>query len=436
MMISIKFKDNIIKEYPINKLKKIPYFKSLFEIYNRIDDIISLDNINSGIMDQLLIGCANGYIDFYMYDFDELFEAKEYLMLNDNPFVQNQFSDWLKKSLRNDINRINLDKLSKYLYNDEKFLSTFINDNQDITELYPYITHLELTGKNIIIPIRDKKILSPSICQMCNIIDFNRIDLTRFKNLITLTIQKQSIYTFKWYKNLKNIKKLYCDGCVLVDGCFDIFTNLEELTCIGSEKLRKPFNANLKSLKMLNCDNCSHLENGCFDALTNLEVLHCRGSGWSNWNRRPFKQPFNNLKNLKALDCSNIKLEDGCFDMLINLEILVCSSCEYLKNPFNNLKNLRMLDCCNCTNLINDCFNVLTNLQRLACSGGDQLENPFNNLINLEFLFCRYCYKLEDGCFDALINLEELNCVGCSKLKTPFNNLKNLKILNRKNIVI
>ena len=30
-MISIKFKDSIIKEYPIDKLKEIPFFKSLIE---------------------------------------------------------------------------------------------------------------------------------------------------------------------------------------------------------------------------------------------------------------------------------------------------------------------------------------------------------------------------------------------------------------------
>ena len=424
-MISIKFKDNVVKQYSIDILKEIPFFKSLIESHDKIDNIVPFDNFNYDVIDHLINDYKN--IKFHKYDFDELFEAKEYLALYDKPSVQKQFSSWLRYLLSKDINAINFDKLTRYLYDDNNLFSEFINNNPQFIQLYPHITRLTCINKEL--------------------------DLTKFNNLVELTFCSPTISTFKIFNNLRNIKKLFCDGCEnLEDGCFDIFENLEELHCYDCTKLRKPFNVNLKSLKILECGGCRKLENGCFHYLINLEKLICRSGNWDN-SGYPYGDDivFNNLKNLKILDCGNCtRLRDGCFDRLTNLEDLNCNNCKNLSDPFRNLKSLKILYCYDCTFLNHNCFNALTNLQELVCFNCSNLGS-FDNLINLKILRCSYCYNinvdsfatltmlkeldcshcfsLTDECFDTLINLEYLTCSCCSDLIIPFNNLKNLKVL-------
>ena len=461
-MISIKFKDNIIKEYSIDKLNEIPFFKGLIESCNKIDDVIPFNDFDSDVIDHLIHNYKN--INFDKYKFDDLFQAKEFLRLYEldktkiqytDSSIQYQFRINLIYLLVNTF-KINLNNLKRYLLDEnEYFLSHIVSEHPKLTHLYSHIEHLVYSKV---------------------------INLTKFNNLVALNICDNEIETFVLYGNLKNLKKLYCSNCVnLKDGCFDIFENLEELNCSDCRKLTKPFD-NLKNLRILKCASCE-LVDGCFDNLTNLVNLDCE------WNYE-LKRPFNNLINLKILECAVCtKLEDGCFDNLINLVNLVCdSNCE-LKKPFSNLINLKILECSGCRKLEYGCFDNLINLIELHCKGccilsgssflnslrksiiNEKLKSPFDNLKNLKILYCdecgklgndcfdnlinletldcdhfvnlktfprltnlktlncNYCHNLEDGCFDMLTNLELLNCSHCTDLKKPFNNLKNLKKL-------
>ena len=397
-MIRIKFKDNIIKEYSIDILKRIPFFKGLIESCNKIDDNVPFNDFNSGVIDHLIHNYKN--INFDKYDFDELFYAKEFLMLYNKPQIQTQFTNQLKNLLLNDIDKINLDNLQNYIRcEDEYMMSDIVNKNPILLQLYPHVTSLRYANPNI--------------------------NLTRFNNLVKLIIPPEiEINTLTQFGNLKNLKELYCSGCFnLEDGCFDIFTNLDLLCCNDCDKLKRPFN-NLKNLKILFCRSCHNLEDGCFDTLTNLKKLDCTSCTEL---RYPFRS---NLKYLNVLNCSDcINLRDGCFDVFVSLEKLMCSFCNRLENPFNkNLKNLKILCCQNCDNLKNRCFSKLTNLEKLNCKNCYRLKKPFDNLINLKKLNCSGCSKLKD-CFDALINLKNLHCKKCFELRKPFDNLKNLKKL-------
>ena len=368
-MISIKFKDNIIKEYSIDKLSEIPFFKSLFESCNKINEHILFDNFNSDIIDHLIHNYRN--INFYKYDFDDLFQAKEFLRLyeldelnksisNDaiEHSIQYQFITDLKFRLIS--NRINLKYLKQYLfYEHELFLSDIIRKYPRLTHLYPYVEYLEYrAGAYNTDPYHT---------------DVTDLDLTKFTNLIALKILDNKIKTFNSYGNLKNLKVLFCAGCNhLKDGCFDIFENLETLVCVLCHKL-KTF-PNLLNLKTLVCIGCYSLKDGCFDALINLEVLNCS----ANYD---LKRPFNaNLKNLKKLNCNYCyNLEDECFDVFMNLEELYCGGCKKLKNPFNeNLETLKILNCLYCSNLENGCFDTLKNLEILESPWSGKLNRPFD----------------------------------------------------------
>ena len=465
-LISIKFKDKIIKEYTINKLKEIPFFKSLIESRNQINDIIQFNEFNSDIIDDFI--CNNETINFGKYNFDDLFHAKEFLMLYNSSQIREQFTNQLKNLLLNDIGKINLDNLENYIHSENEYmLSDIINEKPELIQLYPYITSLKCINKNI--------------------------DLTKFNNLIRLSYYDKDIKTFSSFYNLKTVKELDCSYCFsLEDGCFDTFINLEKLNCKYCEELINPF-GNLKKLKFLNCEGCSRLEGNCFNKdLNNLRYLNCRccnnlQDGFNaliNLEKldccfcEGLKNPFGNLKSIKTLKCSycvnlenecfnaliNLEelrcagcnnLKDDCFNSLINLNILDCSECYSLRNPFNiNLKNLKKLQCVD--NYFEDnCFNVfehleelncmfinfknpfhenLKTLKKLDCSFCDELENEqagvFIHLKNLKYLACINCINLEDGCFDVFECLDMLNCNGCPKLKKPFNaNLKNLKKL-------
>ena len=340
-MYSIKFRDNIIIQYPDNILKEIPFFKGLIESCVEINDIIPFNEFDSDIINDFI--CNNETVNFSKYNFDDLFHAKEFLMLYNKPHIQTQFTNQLKKLLLNDINKINLDRLEIYIRNEDKyFLSNIVNRKPELTQLYPYVTSLKYINKNI--------------------------DLTKFNNLIMLICQyNENIKTFRMFDNLKNLKILHCYNCInLEDGCFDIFINLEELMCDFCYKLKRPFN-NLKNLKKLYCIGCINLEDGCFDALTNLEKLNCKQCD-------KLKRPFDNLKNLKKLHCGSfnltnkfVGLENECFSKLTNLKELVCYDCVQFKQPFNNLEKLKKLRCYNCKSLVDDCFNMLKNLNFLVC---------------------------------------------------------------------
>ena len=423
-MIRIKFNDNIINEYPIKVLKEIPFFKSLIESGVEINDIIPFSEFDSDIISDFIYNSKT--VNFNKYKFDDLFHAKEFLMLYNKPHIQTQFTNQLKNLLLNDINKINLDRLEIYIRNEDKYiLSDIINEKPDLIQLYPYVTSLRYTNKR-------------------------NIDLTKFNNLNTLIDRcndslSGSLFftTYRSFYNLKNLKELDCsDYDNLKDGCFDVFMNLEKLSCRYCPRLKKPFN-NLKNLKELDCSNCQNLENGCFDTLISLETLKCENNTLGDDcfsklttlknlrcnNCKLLKSPFNNLTNLKKLQCNDCtNLENNCFTTLTNLNILYCRDCHKLKNPFDNLKNLEILDCSN--NYLDDCFDALDHLNTLDCSENRYLKNPFNgNLRNLKKLDCQHCGNLKDGVFDTLENLEELRC-GCCKLINPFNkNLKNLKIL-------
>ena len=110
-MISIKFKDNIIKDYSINKLKEIPFFKSLIEDCNEINNIIPFDDFDSDVIDCLIynVDCIDAInyvdglkigeadLDFDKYDFNELYRAKEFLELYHNPSIQKKFKNQLER---------------------------------------------------------------------------------------------------------------------------------------------------------------------------------------------------------------------------------------------------------------------------------------------------------------------------------------------------
>ena len=454
----IKFKDNITKEYSINKLKEIPFFKKLIEGDNKIDDIIQINDFNSDIMDHLIHNYKN--INFDKYDFDDLFQAKQFLELDDlwdseiqTYIVRNLFSYRLADLLIK-TNKINLERLKQYLVCEHRyFLSTIIEKYPKLTYLYPYIEYLKY---------------------------HNELDLTKFTNLIELKIVDSEIKTFSSYDNLKNLKELCCTNCInLEDGCFNIFENLTHLYCNGCKKLtkpfdnlknlwllhcrgcnledgcfdnltsltilncefnyklKKPFNKNLKSLKELSCAHNDNLQDGCFDELVNLVKLHC-GKVYNSdlkedihFVNKEFKNPFNNLKNLEILKCDGCdNLEDGCFDSLMNLEYLSCKHCRKLKT-FPDLLNLRALICNGCSNLEDGCFDVFTNLNSLHCAGVEKLKSFNINLKGLTRLNCDYCNNLEDGCFDMFTKLDVLSCACCKKLKSPFNkNLKDIRQLD------
>ena len=398
-MISIRFKDNIIKEYSIDKLKEIPFFKGLIESCIKINNVLQFNEFDSEIINNFI--CEREKINFDKYKFDDLFHAKEFLMLYNEPQTQVQFTEQLKHLLLNDINRIDLNNLQNYIYDDDEYLlSDVINEKPELIQLYPYVTSLRYINKNL--------------------------DLTKFNNLNTLIYyQNIKIKTFVVFDNLKALKELYCVGCEnLEDGCFDIFTSLEKLSCGYCYKLKKPFNNNLKNLKELNCSKCENLKDECFDMFISLEKLTC---GYCCKLKKPFN---NNLKNLKYLDCSSCyNLKDECFDCFYQLRTLYCSFNRKLKNPFNiNLKNLEELDCSYCDGVENNCFDIFNNLKILCCNGCYKFKNPFNeNLKTLKILHCAYCCNLNDKCFDSFKNLEILFCENCKQLKKPFNaNLKSL----------
>ena len=374
-MLSIKFKDDIIKTYPTDKLMHIPLFKNMMENFKNDESIIPIDFLNSCIVDDLV---HHKFIKFDMYDFDELFQATEFLMLYEKKKIRKQMMDHLIYLLLNNIDKVNLDNLHKYIYDDYKYLlSDIINDKPELVELCPFVTHLNYSSKN---------------------------SLAKFNNLISLRIVHGTIKTFSSFSNLKNLKMLCCMDCQqLEDGCFDIFENLEILDCFECYNLAKPFNKNLRNLKELYCDDCSNLEDGCFDTFESLEILsisHCV----------KLYQPFNiNLKNLNVLRCACCNdLEDNCFDAFENLEELYCDGCGNLIKPFNaNLKNLKILECEYCDNLEDGCFDVFETLEELDCGSCKKLNKPFNN--NLENLKKLNCTNLRDDTLAVFKNLEQLN---------------------------
>ena len=403
-MQSFKFKDGIIRTYSKDQLMHIPLFKGMIENFKDDGSIIQIDSLNGDIVNDLI---RHKFIKINEYEFDELFCVIDFLMLNEK-HVRTQIMGHLKYLLVNNINKINLNNLHKYIRGDDykDLLSSIVNMKPKLIQLYPFVTHLNYFGYS-----------------------FNKIDLTKFDNLVSLQIKESDIRTLDSFSNLKNLKKLYCVECYrLEDGCFDMFINLEILICSYCSKLKRPFNKNLESLKELLCEQCVELEDGCFNNFRNLEKLTILNS--SNL-CKPFSD---NLKNLKILECRNCEnLQNGCFDVFETLEELDCNNCIKLNKPFNNnLKNLKKLKCAGCINLENGCFDTFEKLEDLMCIRCSNLINPFNfNLKNLKKLNCVGCINLEDGCFDIFENLEELNCIYCDKLKGPFNkNLKNLRRLS------
>lgn len=317
-MISIKFRDNIIKTYPYDKLMHLPVFKNMIE--NFIDDgsVISIDHFDSDIIDHFI--CQQD-INFDKYDFDELFNAAGFLLC-DIESVLEQFMKQLKHLLLNDIDKVNLNNLHKYIFSNYKYLlSDVVNSKPDLVQLYPYVTHLRLIHST----------------------DYSgnqyTVDLSKFNNLVELEIDNNMLVTFETFHNLKNLKRLICNYCSsLNDGCFDIFENLEELYCRECFELKKPFNKNLKNLRKLHCIGCYHLEDGCFDALKNLKILDC---GYCD----RLEKPFDNLINLKIMTCVCCEnLRDGCFNMLTNLYALVYIKDHELLKRSKGLTGIEELD--------------------------------------------------------------------------------------------
>ena len=396
-MKSIKFKDNIIRQYPINILKEIPFFKSLIESCN---DITLSVNFNCDIIDYLIYNYNN--INFGRYDFDELFKAKEFLRLYEKSMfsltsgIQDQFTDQLRYLLLND--KINLNNLPKYTpHENAYFMSSIINEKPKLIQLYPYVTNLIYINEEI--------------------------DLSKFNNLTKLTLSTyKTIKTFNTFNNLKNLKILNCARCDnLEDGCFDIFVNLEKLNCGYCSKLKNPFNINLKNLRKLYCQDCYNLEDRCFDVFTNLKTLYCSGC-------KKISNPFNNnLKNLKKLDCARCSnLKDGCFDMLLNLKQLSCNFCFNLKTLFNNLINLKKLYCFACHKLEHGCLDKLTNLEELDCADCNFIKISESNLKKLRRLVYRgrdHSLTWINEPFDIVIQFENLGCTNYIKFK------KNLIVL-------
>ena len=301
--LSIKFKDESVKEYLYDELMHCPLFKRMIERMIKSDSeaaslnatsggdalaslnngfVFSIDRFNSDIIDHLIYRTN---INFDKYDFDELFNAAEFLKLHEIESVKKQFMKHLKHLLEKDINKVNLNNLRNYITSDyEYILSCVLNKCPKLFQLYPFVTQL--------------------------IYNNNLIELDKFTNLVKLEIHFKGPETFKKFDNLKNLKVLVCSyNCALKDGCFDIFENLEELTCECCENLKKPFNENLKNLKSLRCGGCYNLEDGCFNIFENLEVFCCYGC--------------KKIKNMSTINYKSWKLTTFEHDVLKNKKVML-----------------------------------------------------------------------------------------------------------------
>ncbi|XP_031104027.1 disease resistance protein RPP5-like isoform X8 [Ipomoea triloba] len=242
------------------------------------------------------------------------------------------------------------------------------------------------------------------------------------------------------FGNLRELEKLYFDGCSTLEKLPDINKEMKSITYLDLDNccslLETPNFAMMPNLKYLDLSKCKKLKeiHSSFGNLTELEQLHF--DGCSTLEKLP--NINKEMKSITYLDLDNCcsLLETPNFAMMPNLKCLDLSKCKKLKEihpSFGNLTELEELYIDGCSNLeklptINKEMKSIMYLDLGNCCS--LLETPnFAMMPNLNELRLSKCEKLKEihPSIENLTELEELYLDGCSTLeKLPNINKGNL----------
>ncbi|XP_031104021.1 disease resistance protein RPP4-like isoform X3 [Ipomoea triloba] len=232
------------------------------------------------------------------------------------------------------------------------------------------------------------------------------------------------------FGNLRELEKLYFDGCSTLEKLPDINKEMKSITYLDLDNccslLETPNFAMMPNLKYLDLSKCKKLKeiHSSFGNLTELEQLHF--DGCSTLEKLP--NINKEMKSITYLDLDNCcsLLETPNFAMMPNLKCLDLSKCKKLKEihpSFGNLTELEELYIDGCSNLeklptINKEMKSIMYLDLGNCCS--LLETPnFAMMPNLNELRLSKCEKLKEihPSIENLTELEELYLDGCSTLE-------------------
>jgi len=231
-----------------------------------------------------------------------------------------------------------------------------------------------------------------------------------FKNYIDKNqIQSNIIFTYKFQKIPKFVKKLIIWQVKITDDHCKQFQNLEYLV------ISDPYNSitdqafiYLKHLKGLEIHDVNVTEN-IFTYLPNLDSLSV---GYCKYLKQNILKYLKNIIRLRILDINDydepIKLK--------SLDITHKTACNLINSRFSYLKNIKKLNIYNYSLLTDNVFDNMSTLETLEIGG--------------TFMY------LTPKIFKKLKNLRSLSIVDCDSnvpkyfLQKSFKYLRNLKILN------